>query len=140
MPPLTLAQATKKIEAYTDCYHRRTGTQLNSVPGVKEAVIGGLAHNLAELNRPLCPCNFYPDKVAELRHRRWLCPCDEMQIYKYCHCMLYVGENNLPITEHLPPQHEGRQMYGLNPDPHPELGRPRRGQTSPGMEEGYAEK
>ncbi|MBQ7529798.1 ferredoxin:thioredoxin reductase [bacterium] len=118
-----------KILAYTETYRRKTGTNFSTVPGVKEAVIEGLIHHLETLKKPLCPCNFYPDKNKEIEHRRWLCPCNEMQIYKYCHCLLYVGENNLPITEHLPQDHEGRLSYGLNKDPHPELGRDLRHKT-----------
>ncbi len=113
----------ERLEHYTENYRRKTGTQFSTAPGVKNAVLEGLARNLEELNRPLCPCNFYADKQAEIKHRRWLCPCDEMQIYKYCHCLLYVAPNNLPITEYLPEDHEGRLMYGLNPDPHPEIER-----------------
>ena len=38
-----------------------------------------------------------------------MCACDEMQIYKYCHCLLFVREDGLPITEYLPEGHEGRK-------------------------------
>ena len=46
-----------------------------------------------------------------------------MQIYKYCHCLLFVNPEGLPITEYLPDDHEGRQIYGLVQDPYPEKGR-----------------
>jgi ferredoxin-thioredoxin reductase catalytic chain len=46
-----------------------------------------------------------------------------MQIYKYCHCLLFVNEEGLPITEYLPEGHEGREIYGVVPDPTPEQGR-----------------
>jgi ferredoxin-thioredoxin reductase catalytic chain len=46
-----------------------------------------------------------------------------MQIYKYCHCLLFVNDDGLPITEYLPEDHEGREIYGLIPDPTPEQGR-----------------
>jgi ferredoxin-thioredoxin reductase catalytic chain len=49
-----------------------------------------------------------------------------MQIYKYCHCLLFVNEEGAPITEYLPQDHEGRQMYGLVCDPTPDKGRPLR--------------
>jgi ferredoxin-thioredoxin reductase catalytic chain len=45
-----------------------------------------------------------------------------MQIYKYCHCLLFVREDGMPITEYLPEDHEGRQVYGLITDPTPEKG------------------
>jgi ferredoxin-thioredoxin reductase catalytic chain len=34
-----------------------------------------------------------------------------------------VNPEGLPITEYLPEDHEGRQVYGLVKDPHPEKGR-----------------
>ncbi len=40
----------------------------------------GLASHIDEVGRPLCPCNFYPDKKAEVeRSREWVCACDEMK-------------------------------------------------------------
>jgi ferredoxin-thioredoxin reductase catalytic chain len=90
---------------------------------VAEGVVLGLAANLDELGRPLCPCRFYPDKREEVKHRTWICACDDMQIYKYCHCLLFVTSEGLPITEYLPEDHDGRQTYGLVKDPTPERGR-----------------
>ena len=90
------------------------------IGAVTEAVVKGLAMHVDELGKPLCPCNFYKDKPAEAKLRRWMCACDEMQIYKYCHCRLFVNQEGIPITEHLPEDHEGRQIYGLVQDPHPE--------------------
>jgi ferredoxin-thioredoxin reductase catalytic chain len=86
-------------------------------------VVNGLAAHVDELGKPLCPCNCYQDKKAEAKLRRWICACDEMQIYKYCHCLLFVREDGMPITEYLPEDHEGRQVYGLITDPAPEKGR-----------------
>jgi ferredoxin-thioredoxin reductase catalytic chain len=37
--------------------------------------------------------------------------------------MLFCNSEGLPITEHLPEDHEGREVYGLVEDPHPEKGR-----------------
>ena len=61
---------------------------------------------------------------AEAKQRRWICACDEMQKYKYCHCLLFVTEDGTPVTEYLPEDHEGRQAYGVVKDPHPDKGRP----------------
>ena len=36
---------------------------------------------------------------------------------------MFCGEEGLPITEHLPEDHEGREAYGLRTDPDPEKGR-----------------
>jgi ferredoxin-thioredoxin reductase catalytic chain len=84
-----------------------------------------------ELGKPLCPCNFYQDKKAEAKLRRWMCACDEMQIYKYCHCLLFVRDDGMPITEYLPEDHEGRQCYGVIADPTPEKGRALRHKAPP---------
>jgi ferredoxin-thioredoxin reductase catalytic chain len=46
-----------------------------------------------------------------------------MQIYKYCHCLLFVDKAGLPITEYLPEDHEGRKIYGVVKDPTPDKGR-----------------
>lgn len=83
----------------------------------------GLAHNMDTVGRPLCPCNYYQDKAQEAKFRRWMCACDEMQIFKYCHCFLFVTPDGMPITEYLPENHEGRQMYGVVNDPTPAQGR-----------------
>lgn len=37
--------------------------------------------------------------------------------------MLFCDSEGLPITEHLPAGHEGREIYGIVKDPHPEKGR-----------------
>ena len=67
----------------------------------------------------------HPDKQAEIREhgRRWFCACDEMKKWKYCHCLLFVTPEGLPITEYLPEDHDGRQTYGLVEDPTPGKGR-----------------
>ena len=67
---------------------------------IAEAVITGLASNMEEVGRPLCPCNFYPDKEVEIQStgRRWFCACDEMKRWKYCHCLLFTTPEGLPIT------------------------------------------
>ena len=119
-------QSLDKMWRYARKFAEKSGTVFHPNPEVTEAVICGLAANVDELGRPLCPCNYYPDKAAEATERRWICACDEMQMYKYCHCLLFVNAEGLPITEHLPADHEGRQMYGLVADPTPDKGRPLR--------------
>ena len=112
-----------KMRTYAEKFAEKSGTYLHPDRGVTDVVVEGLARHIEEVGKPLCPCNFYPDKAAEAKLRRWICACDEMQIYKYCHCLLFVNPEGLPITEYLPDAHEGRQIYGLVPDPHPEKGR-----------------
>jgi ferredoxin-thioredoxin reductase catalytic chain len=90
---------------------------------VTQTVVEGLARHIESVGRPLCPCNFYPDPAAEAKLRRWICACDEMQKYKYCHCLLFVTAEGVPITEYLPEDHEGRDAYGVVKDPSPDKGR-----------------
>jgi len=76
--------------------------------------------------KPLCPCSFYPNGREEVEQRTWICACDDMQIYKYCHCLLFVNLEGKPITEYLPEDHDGRRTYGFVEDPTPDKGRPLR--------------
>lgn len=115
-----------RIRKFVKAYCEKSGTTTHPIEDVLEGVILGLAANLDDLGRPLCPCRFYPDKKAEITHRTWICACDDMQIYKYCHCLLFVNEEGLPITEYLPPDHVGLETYGLVKDPTPDKGRPLR--------------
>jgi ferredoxin-thioredoxin reductase catalytic chain len=118
-------ESAERIRKYVRKYWEKTGTNPHPDPDVTEGVIGGLAINLDELGRPLCPCNFYPDKGQELAEhgRRWVCACDEMKKYKFCHCLLFVTPEGLPITEYLPEDHEARGIYGIVLDPTPLKGR-----------------
>ena len=117
-------KSIKRMRTYVEKYLEKTGTSRHPDEEVTESVILGLAHHIDEVGRPLCPCNFYPDKKAELeRSREWVCACDEMKQWKYCHCLLFVTPEGVPITEYLPEDHEGRQIYGLVKDPTPGKGR-----------------
>src|SRR6266487_5996852 len=117
------AESREKMWRYARKFAEKSGTVFHPEAEVTEAVILGLAANVDQLGRPLCPCNFYPDKEAEAKERRWICACDEMQMYKYCHCLLFVRDDGLPITEYLPEGPEGREAYGAVTDPTPEKGR-----------------
>ena len=112
-----------KMWAYARKYAEKSGTLLHPDVSVTETVVMGLAKHIEEVGRPLCPCNFYPDPKEEAKLRRWICACDEMQKYKYCHCLLFVNEEGFPITEHLPEGHEGLEAYGIIRDPNPDKGR-----------------
>lgn len=114
-----------RIKAYVAKYRDKTGTSAHPEAEVGEAVELGLAKNMDELGKPLCPCNFYPDKQKEMAEhgRRWVCACDEMKIFKYCHCLLFVRPDGMPITEYLPEGHEGIEVYGVQLDPTPDKGR-----------------
>ena len=123
MPEQPSEKAMQRMRRLVENFTEKSGTYTSPVEGVTESVILGLAQNVDEVGRPLCPCRFYPDKKEEIKHRTWICPCDDMQIYKYCHCLLFVDKEGMPITEHLPEDHEGKEMYGLIEDPHPDKGR-----------------
>ena len=113
-----------RIQKYVDKYREKSGTTAHPNADVTEGVVLGLAANTEEVGRPLCPCNFYEDKQQEVSDsRQWVCACDEMKQYKYCHCLLFVTSEGNPITEYLPEDHEGRQIYGLVADPTPDKGR-----------------
>ena len=116
-------ESLEKVERLVEHFTRKSGTREHPDASVAEAVKRGLAHNIDEVKKPLCPCRFYPDKEEEARSQTWICPCSDMKIYKYCHCMLFVDEDGQPITEHLPDDHEARLVYGHVPDPTPHLGR-----------------
>lgn len=124
MPKTPDAKTITRIQKYIDKYREKSGTTAHPMPEVTEGVLLGLASNMEEVGRPLCPCNFYPDKQKEVDNsREWVCACDEMKQYKYCHCLLFVTEDGNPVTEYLPEGHEGRQTYGIVADPTPDKGR-----------------
>lgn len=123
MPETPSQDSIAKINKLVDTYCKKSGTTTHPEQPVTEGVVLGLAANRDQLGRPLCPCRFYPDKKEEIKHRTWICPCDDMQIYKYCHCLLFVDKDGLPITEYLPDNHEGRQTYQIVKDPTPDMGR-----------------
>lgn len=116
-------EALQRLRRFVEKYCEKSGTTTHPDKDVTEVVVRGLAHHMDTLGKPLCPCRFYPDKKEEAKHRTWICACDDMQIYKYCHCLLFVDAEGRPITEYLPDDHEGRKTYGLVKDPTPDKGR-----------------
>ena len=116
-------KSLEKMRKFVAGFAKKTGTAMHPNSTCTESVIKGLASHVDEFGKPLCPCNFYPNKDAEVKLRRWICACDEMQKFKYCHCLLFVTPEGVPITEYLPEDHEGRQAYGIVKDPSPGKGR-----------------
>ena len=116
-------KSLERIENLVKTYSERSGTTQHPQKEVTEGVVMGLANHMDTLKKPLCPCRYYPDKTAEIQHRTWICPCDDMQIYKYCHCLLFTTPEGLPVTEYLPEDHDGRKSFGVVKDPTPEKGR-----------------
>jgi ferredoxin-thioredoxin reductase catalytic chain len=117
--PKSLQRVGKLVKSFC----AKTGTTTHPQAEITQTVVDGLAAHLDALGRPLCPCRFYPDKTEEIKHRTWICPCDDMNIYKYCHCLLFTTKEGQPITEYLPEGHEGRAIYGVVKDPTPDRGR-----------------
>ena len=117
------AAAYRRILHYLTRYQSKTGTSANPDRALRNDRIAGLALNLDRFGRPLCPCVHKADEDADAGEdsERLLCPCDEMRKYKYCHCLMFVTPDGLPITEHLPLDHSGRRTYGVVKDPAPEL-------------------
>ncbi len=75
----------EKMEKFVKRFAEKSGSYLHPQPEITEFLVIGLAKHIDELGRPLCPCNFYEDKVEEAKSSTWICPCEEMQKYKYCH-------------------------------------------------------
>ena len=116
-------KSIQRVEKLVKSFCGNSGTETHPDPEITKSVVLGLAQNLDTLGRPLCPCRFYPDKTEEIKHRTWICPCDDMNVYKYCHCLLFTEPKGLPITEHLPADHDGRKTWGVVADPTPKKGR-----------------
>jgi ferredoxin-thioredoxin reductase catalytic chain len=129
MSPNPSEASLQRIRKFVEKFCEKSGTFTHPDKEITESVELGLANHIDTLGKPLCPCRFYPDKQEEITHRTWICACDDMQIYKYCHCLLFVDQQGLPITEYLPEDHEGRRTYGLVKDPTPDKGRALRNQA-----------
>ncbi len=78
-------KSLNRMWKFVRSYTAKSGTFLHPQPEITEALVIGLAKHVDEFGRPLCPCNFYEDKAEEVKSSTWICPCDEMQKWKYCH-------------------------------------------------------
>lgn len=74
-----------KMWKFVNNYNKKSGTFLHPQKDITEFLVIGLAKHVDDLGRPLCPCNYYEDKAEEVKSSTWICPCDEMQRWKYCH-------------------------------------------------------
>ncbi len=74
-----------KMWKFVEKFAEKSGSYLHPQREITEFLVIGLAKNIEEVGRPLCPCNFYEDKAEEAKSSEWSCACDEMQKYKYCH-------------------------------------------------------
>jgi len=75
----------KKMWNFVERFAAKSGSYLHPQREITEFLVIGLAKHIEEVGRPLCPCNFYDDKAAEAKSSTWICACEEMQKYKYCH-------------------------------------------------------
>ncbi len=75
----------EKMWQFVERFTEKSGSYLHPQREITEYLVIGLAKHIDEVGRPLCPCNFYEDIVAEAKLSRWSCPCEEMQRFKYCH-------------------------------------------------------
>jgi len=78
-------QNIEKMWRFVEHFVAKSGTYLHPQREITEFLVIGLAKNIDEVGRPLCPCNFYEDKAEEAKSSRWSCACEEMQRFKYCH-------------------------------------------------------
>jgi len=74
-----------KMRRFAEKFAEKSGSYLHPQPEITEFLVIGLAKHIEEVGRPLCPCNFYENKAEEAESSTWICACDEMQRYKYCH-------------------------------------------------------
>ena len=74
-----------KMWKFVRTFANKSGTYLHPQEEITEFLVIGLAKHIDEVGRPLCPCNFYEDKAEEAKSSEWICPCEEMQRWKYCH-------------------------------------------------------
>ena len=75
----------KKMWNFVERFAEKSGSYLHPQREITEFLVIGLAKHIEEVGRPLCPCNFYDNKAAEAKSSTWICACEEMQKYKYCH-------------------------------------------------------
>lgn len=60
----------EKMKTFVNTFAEKSGTVPNPNEEVRMAVIQGLAAHVQELGKPLCPCNFYPDKKEEVKKKK----------------------------------------------------------------------
>ncbi len=78
-------KSLNKMWKFVNNYVEKSGSFLHPEKDITEFLVIGLAKHVDDLGRPLCPCNYYEDKAEEVKQSTWICPCEEMQKWKYCH-------------------------------------------------------
>ena len=75
----------QKMDKFVQTFANKSGTMLHPNREITDFLVIGLAKNIDETGKQLCPCMFFEDKEEEIRKKSWICPCEEMQRWKYCH-------------------------------------------------------
>ena len=105
---LSLEEARARVERMVQRYVARGPYRLYPDPARVEAVLDGLARNLAQYGRMYCPC--VPIEKALEAGRHYVCPCvphhEDIARQGYCDCALFVSENFLKQEEE---RRRGRQ-------------------------------
>ena len=78
-------KSLSRMWKFVNNFVEKSGSYLHPERDITEFLVIGLAKHVDDLGRPLCPCNYYEDKAEEVKSSTWICPCDEMQRWKYCH-------------------------------------------------------
>ena len=79
------SQNIARMWRFVENFAEKSGSYLHPQREITEFLVIGLAKNIDEVGRPLCPCMFFEDKQAEIEKKEWICPCEEMQRFKFCH-------------------------------------------------------
>ena len=80
-------ESIQKMWRYAEKFAEKSGTHLHPDRFITEGVVLGLAANIDQYGRPICPCNFYPAKdengnwpeglylprEEEAKRRTWIC-------------------------------------------------------------------
>ena len=75
----------QKMNKFVENFASKSGTMLHPNREITDFLVIGLAKNIDETGKQLCPCMFFEDKEEEILKKSWICPCEEMQRWKYCH-------------------------------------------------------
>jgi ferredoxin-thioredoxin reductase catalytic chain len=72
------------MKKFVDKFRNKSGTHGHPNAEITDLLVEGLARNIEETGRPLCPCRAYPSKKEEAKSSYWSCPCVPMRVQKFC--------------------------------------------------------
>ena len=79
------SKSVERMQKFVKNFADKSGSYLHPQSEITDLLVIGLAKNIDEVGKPLCPCMFFEDKQEEIDKKFWICPCEEMQRWKYCH-------------------------------------------------------